>query len=185
MVIFGNERKYESTLFCHECKIYCILLAIWKAFIEHSAFQTKCILLLCLFGPKTVFCAQLDIRRNFLQRFCKYARDEFFWGILRSCAHRKVANPATTNSSFTDPIHESFFLFISFFVNKHKGWTYFFWPHPPFYTSWLQFSTPTDQLLTCHTAASKPFRNTWVFHISALHSLVQKIDSWKKMLVPD
>ena len=100
------------------------------------------------------FCAYLDQRQLFLYLLrhktqlstviLQKREGRFFWGILRSRGHRKVANPATTNSSFTDPIHESFLLFVSFFINKHKGWTYFFWPHPPFYTSWLQFTTPTD-----------------------------------------
>ena len=71
------------------------------------------------------FCAYLDQRQLFLYLLrhktqlsiviLQIREGRIFWGILRSCAHRKVANPATTNSSFTDPIHESFFSIYFFF----------------------------------------------------------------------
>ena len=90
-------------------------------------------------------CAYLDQRQLFLYLLrhktqlstviLQKREGRFFWGILRSRGHRKVANPATTNSSFTDPIHESFFYLFLFLLTNIKdgpifsGRTPHFTPH--------------------------------------------------------
>ena len=102
-----------------------------KMYIPFVPIWTKDSFLLYLVGHKTqLFIVILQIRagRKFLGHF--------------ALLHRKVANPATTNCSFADSIHESFSYLVFFFVNKHKDGPIFFWPHPNFtphgYNSQLQ-----------------------------------------------
>ena len=100
------------------------------------------------------FCAYLDQRQLFL--YLLRHKTQLSIVILQVRAGRKFLGhfALTRSPKGCQPCYDKLqlywpnpwviFLFISFFVNKHKGWTYLFWPHPPFYTSWLQFTTPTD-----------------------------------------
>ena len=74
-----------------------------KMYIPFVPIWTKDSFLLYLVGHKTqLFIVILQIRagRKFLGHF--------------ALLHRKVANPATTNCSFADSIHESFFYLVFF-----------------------------------------------------------------------